>query len=161
MKTNTVRFGKRLCACFIAILMLLLSLSACGSKGKALITLNKDGYKGYHSYTQATFLTTGRVETERAKALREVVKYPEGKVVDITYGAFQIKYDALLQDERELPFVLDEISKKFGGMLYQGATSFWETAEGEADFSDAGSLCHGWSAIGCYVLDKYVKNLAK
>jgi hypothetical protein len=35
-------------------------------------------------------------------------------------------------------------------MLEQGATSFWETAKGEADFSGAGSLCHGWSALPIY-----------
>jgi hypothetical protein len=32
-------------------------------------------------------------------------------------------------------------------MLDQGATSFWETLRGWRDFSNAGSLCHGWSAI--------------
>jgi len=35
-------------------------------------------------------------------------------------------------------------------MLYAGATSFWETEMGEADFSGAGSLCHGWSAAPVY-----------
>ena len=106
------------------------------------------------------FLTTDLVPTERVKALREVLKYPEGKVVDITVGAYEVKYDALLRDPSQLSFVVEEICKKFGSMLYQGATSFWETAEGEADFDDAGSLCHGWAAVGCYVMDKYMKNLA-
>ena len=129
-------------------------------KGLYASYIGKDGLKGYHAYTQSIFLTTGAIKEDRAKVLREVLKYPQGKVVDITVGALQIKYDALLRDKTELPFVLDEICEIFGGMLYQGATSFWETAEGEADFSDAGSLCHGWAAIGCYVLDKYVKNLA-
>ena len=130
-------------------------------KGLYASYVSKDGFKGYHSYTQSIFLTTDLVEADRAKALREVIKYPQGKVVDITVGAFQIKYDALLRDPSELSFVIDEICSVFGGMLLQGATSFWETAEGEADFTDAGSLCHGWAAIGCYILDKYVKNLAK
>lgn len=42
-------------------------------------------------------------------------------------------------------------------MLFQGATSYWETSLGEADFDDTGSLCHGWSAVGCYVFDKYLQ----
>ena len=129
-------------------------------KGLYASYLCEDGYKGYHAYTQAIFLTTDLVPADRAKALREVLKYPEGKVVDITVGAYEVKYDALLRDPAELPFVIEEICTKFGGMLYQGATSFWETAEGEADFDDAGSLCHGWAAVGCYVMDKYMKNLA-
>jgi hypothetical protein len=32
-------------------------------------------------------------------------------------------------------------------MLKNGATSFWETINGEKDFGNAGSLCHGWSAL--------------
>jgi hypothetical protein len=35
-------------------------------------------------------------------------------------------------------------------MLENGATSFWETIEGEAAFDKAGSLCHGWSALPVY-----------
>ena len=41
-------------------------------------------------------------------------------------------------------------------MLRQGATSFWETRHGEADFAGAGSLCHGWSAIPAYFYGAYV-----
>ena len=40
-------------------------------------------------------------------------------------------------------------------MLRNGATTFWETEKGEADFDGAGSLCHGWSAIPLYVINKY------
>ncbi|MFQ7077041.1 MAG: hypothetical protein ACLRSW_03420 [Christensenellaceae bacterium] len=36
-------------------------------------------------------------------------------------------------------------------MLKRGATTFWETIKGEADFEGAGSLCHGWSAVPVYV----------
>ena len=40
-------------------------------------------------------------------------------------------------------------------MLYQGATTFWETEKGGWDFANAGSLCHGWSAIPVYVYFAY------
>lgn len=43
-------------------------------------------------------------------------------------------------------------------MLFNGATSFYETEYGEADFADAGSLCHGWSSVACYVFDKYLQS---
>ena len=41
-------------------------------------------------------------------------------------------------------------------MLEQGATSFWETIEGEADFDGAGSLCHGFSAYPAYLYQAYL-----
>lgn len=41
-------------------------------------------------------------------------------------------------------------------MLYSGATSFWETELGQADFDYAGSLCHGWSAIPAYFFGAYM-----
>ena len=40
-------------------------------------------------------------------------------------------------------------------MLFKGATSFWETQRGPWDFSDAGSLCHGWATIPIYIFHKY------
>jgi hypothetical protein len=40
-------------------------------------------------------------------------------------------------------------------MIAQGATTFWETADGAAAFSNAGSLCHGWSAIPVILYHKY------
>jgi phosphoribosylformylglycinamidine synthase len=58
-------------------------------------------------------------------------------------------------DENGLDFAINEMCDIFGGMLLEGSTSFWETTKGELDFSNAGSLCHGWAAVACYVLDKY------
>lgn len=66
------------------------------------------------------------------------------------------KYDALLAadpDNRE--FILNEIRELYGYMLDCGATSFWETIKGDADFSNAGSLCHGWSALPLYYYHKF------
>lgn len=48
--------------------------------------------------------------------------------------------------------VLAGIETTWGGMLDAGATTFWETINGASDFSNAGSLCHGWSAVPLYVL---------
>ena len=46
--------------------------------------------------------------------------------------------------------VLDEIRKDYKKMLNAGATSVWETIDGASAFDNAGSLCHGWSAIPIY-----------
>jgi hypothetical protein len=62
------------------------------------------------------------------------------------------RFDALLRSDREkyTPIILDEIDRTCLYMLRRGATTFWETIKGEADFDDAGSLCHGWSALPVY-----------
>ncbi|HAS81843.1 MAG TPA: hypothetical protein DCS43_04010 [Verrucomicrobia bacterium] len=48
--------------------------------------------------------------------------------------------------------VLAGIEATWGKMLEAGATTFWETSIGASDFHNAGSLCHGWSAVPVYVL---------
>ena len=61
-------------------------------------------------------------------------------------------YDALLKTDRAryAPWVIGDIDRRYEKMLAAGATSFWETEKGEQDFSRAGSLCHGWSAMPVY-----------
>ncbi|MBO5789189.1 MAG: hypothetical protein J6R42_04515, partial [Clostridia bacterium] len=61
-------------------------------------------------------------------------------------------YDALLVADKAqyTPYILADIDRKYKAMLDQGATSFWETEEGEQAFDNAGSLCHGWSAMPVY-----------
>jgi len=58
-------------------------------------------------------------------------------------------YDALLgiDQERYSDWVINDIDQTYSYMLEQGATSFWETIDGAKAFENAGSLCHGWSAI--------------
>lgn len=69
------------------------------------------------------------------------------------------KYEALLSNpDRYLPFVLDEIAEILGDMLYNNATTFWETTIGEDDFFKTASLCHGWSAIPVYVFGKFLND---
>lgn len=66
-------------------------------------------------------------------------------------------YDALLKNNKNQKFVLDDIKITYKAMLDQGATSFWETEEGESAFENAGSLCHGWSAIPAYYFAELLK----
>ena len=62
-------------------------------------------------------------------------------------------YDALLSiDESYKDYILKDIENKYSYMLENGATTFWETIEGWRAFTDAGSLCHGWSALPAYYL---------
>ncbi len=70
-------------------------------------------------------------------------------VVPNTLSMNGFRFDALLKADREhyAPIILNEIDTTYLSMLEQGATSFWETILGEKDFDNAGSLCHGWSAL--------------
>ena len=63
-------------------------------------------------------------------------------------------YDALLSfGDGYADYILNDIRRSYKNMLDAGATSFWETENGEADFDGAGSLCHGWSAMPVYYLN--------
>jgi hypothetical protein len=73
------------------------------------------------------------------------------RLVPATLSMLGYVYDALLAaDPNGKDFVRTDIREKWGSMLKRGATSFWETILGEADFGGAGSLCHGWSAMPVY-----------
>lgn len=65
-------------------------------------------------------------------------------------------YDALLKaDENNKEYIIEDIRKQYGYMLEKGATSFWETMLAGDDFDNAGSLCHGWSALPIYYYNKF------
>ena len=78
-------------------------------------------------------------------------------LVPATLSMLAFVYDTILAHDAEngKKFVLDDIYKNYIYMLSCGATSFWETIKGEADFHNAGSLCHGWSAIPVYYFNKF------
>jgi hypothetical protein len=121
------------------------------------------GGEKYHAYTQAMALASGAVkDEERIKYICKVLRKPEKYgVVEMTLAYFPLKYDVLIEYDDGLEFVIEQICEVFGGMLFEGATSYWETALGEMDFTSAGSLCHGWASVACYILDKYYQPLRK
>lgn len=69
------------------------------------------------------------------------------------------KYDALLMVNKEKykDAVLREIRDTYKVMLKAGSTTVWETIEGATAFENAGSLCHGWSAIPVYYYHLFEK----
>ncbi|MBR6739569.1 MAG: hypothetical protein IKM04_00670 [Clostridia bacterium] len=75
----------------------------------------------------------------------------DNTLIPATLSMLAYVYDALLlRDENGRDYVLNDIREKYGYMLGKGATSFWETIDGASAFNDAGSLCHGWSALPIY-----------
>lgn len=96
-----------------------------------------------------------RLTSEQLDSLRAKMVTP-GALVPASLGMKLYKFNALdqlLGDQGQQS--LDIIRDEWGYMLSQGATSFWETIKGDADFDDAGSLCHGWAATpAAYLLSE-------
>ena len=103
-----------------------------------------------------TNLPVVKVPLDEGKNARvgDVLESTDGilPVVGITLSMTTLVYDALLLTDREKyrDFVLTDIDRRWGRMLDAGATSFWETMLGQEGFGNAGSLCHGWSAMPIY-----------
>lgn len=112
---------------------------------------------GKHGLSQVLMLAAG--ETYREELLRNILtdRFPR-----VTVGFLSIQYDTVLERDIKLKnWVRKDIERIFGGMLEKGATSFFETEKGEADFNGAGSLCHAWAAVPAYIYQKYFMDESK
>lgn len=89
----------------------------------------------------------GREIAERIVRERE-------SLTDVSLSMNCYFYDALLSvDKSYKDYIMKDIEEKYSYMLSCGATTFWETIEGASAFDNAGSLCHGWSALPIYYFD--------
>lgn len=88
---------------------------------------------------------------------REICKkITNGFVSESSLSLKCFMYDALLKTSAEYKdYILEDIRKKYGHMLSCGATAAWETIDGAVAFGNAGSLCHGWSAMPIYYYHKF------
>lgn len=94
---------------------------------------------------------------ENPNYLRKILS-EKNNLIPFSLSSSLYKYQVLLQDKKYNDIVLDEIREIWGGMLLEGATTFFETRNGADDFEFAGSLCHGWSAVPVYVYHKIFGN---
>ena len=116
-------------------------------------------YAGEKIFTElgsALSVLSGIADGETAKKISETLCVDSARV-KASLSAKCFVYDALLKadENRYLERVLTDIKTVWGRMLDAGAECFWETELGWHDFSDAGSLCHGWSALPVYYIAKY------
>ena len=87
-------------------------------------------------------------------AVAERLVNERDSLTDVSLSMNSYFYDALLSfGDKYKAYMLSDIEEKYGYMLDCGATTFWETIEGWHAFFDAGSLCHGWSALPVYCFD--------
>ncbi len=68
-------------------------------------------------------------------------------------------YDVLISVDKAKykDYIIGDIDRVCEYQLNHGATTFWETELGEADFNNAGSLCHAWCAYAVYYYKKLLK----
>lgn len=91
---------------------------------------------------------------------RVLVRLTDHTLVPITVSYSIFQFDALMtRPEIYSRWVFDHVAEVWGSMLYRNATSFWETIVGAWDFSNAGSLCHGWSAVPIYLYYAYAMGI--
>ncbi len=105
----------------------------------------------YSELVNSLAVLCGAAKGQEAKRICEILA-GNHELTKTSLSMVCFKYDALLKTDKEKYrfFVLHDIEKKYKVMLDAGATSFWETELGEADFCGAASLCHGWSAMPVY-----------
>lgn len=105
-----------------------------------------------HELTQALAICCGAAENT---GILDRLLENHG-LIKSTLSTSIFKYEALLSAGKQYQdAVLEEIADIWGKMLFAGADTLWEVAEGASAFWDAGSLCHGWSAVPVYLLYKY------
>ena len=105
--------------------------------------------------TNALAILSGVADTEAAKRIAKKLTEDDG-LVDASLSMRAFLYDALISVDREKysPYVLADIERIYAPMLKTGNNTVWETELGDADFDNAGSLCHGWSAIPIYYFNE-------
>ncbi len=87
---------------------------------------------------------------------RVLTRLTDDSLVPVTLAYSIFQFEALMtRPETYSRWVFDHVADVWGDMLSQNATTFWETIKGAWDFSNAGSLCHGWSAVPLYLYYAY------
>lgn len=102
--------------------------------------------------TQALAVLAGAGEDRmRDAALTRMVRSDSGLAGPGLSQSFYTFEALMMAKEKYGAKVVADIERIWGRMLKAGATTFWETINGASDFGNAGSLCHGWSAVPVYV----------
>ena len=108
----------------------------------------------YAAFSNALAVLSGSAEFVKEDIAKAIVS---GKLQKTSLAMKIFEYDALFSvSEDYRGYILSDFSRDYGYMLNRGATSFWETLEGEKLYGGAGSLCHGWSALPIAYIAKFL-----
>lgn len=116
------------------------------------MVVNSTADHGHSELVQALAILCGALNEDESAVLANRLTDEKSTLTCVTLSMMCFKYDALLKVDasRYRSWILSDIDHRYSRMLEAGATSFWETEKGEADFDRAGSLCHGWSSMPVY-----------
>ena len=104
------------------------------------------GEKQYSELGNSAAILAGLCDKNESIFIAE--KMSEFEMAECSLSCKCFKYDAMLvADSSFITAVKNEIRSTYKLMIDAKATSVWEVIEGESAFDNAGSLCHGWSAI--------------
>ncbi|MBD0366454.1 MAG: hypothetical protein ICV53_10175 [Flavisolibacter sp.] len=132
---------------------------------QAFIHSRKDSQpnKQVTRYANMFAMMFGYLDPVKTEAVKNNVLMND-KVLKITTPYMRFYELAALAEAGQQAFVLKEVKNYWGGMLKEGATSFWEvynpTEKGVEHLAMYGrpfgrSLCHAWGASPLYLLGKY------
>ena len=119
-------------------------------KEKGLLR-NRTDKEDYSELVNSLAILCNVVSGKEAENISSILA-SDNNLTKVSLSMKCFKYDALIETDKDKykDYILNDIKGVYQMMLDAGATSFWETEEGEKDFADAGSLCHGWSAMPVY-----------
>ena len=110
-----------------------------------------------HALTQGLMLYVGAVPPGYEGKVYESIKGET--LIPASLSMTIYVFEGLLKRGDNRAYVLSEIDRIWGDMVWDGAKTFWETDAGADDFWRAGSLCHGWSALPIYMFNQYYPEL--
>ena len=117
---------------------------------KKLFTMNV-GKEEYTALGNSLAVLAEIVTGKDAEALCDRIF--SGELVESSLSMKILTYQALMNTDTDKyrEFILSEIRKNYTKMLDAGSTTVWETIDGSSAFRNAGSLCHGWSAVPIWI----------
>ena len=112
---------------------------------------NADAFISLSVLGNSIAILCGACEKDKSGAVCEKL-WNDASLTPVSLSMKCFFYDASLLVDREYyrTFILEDIEKCYLPMVEYGVGTVWETEIGERDFSRAGSLCHGWSALPIY-----------
>ena len=108
----------------------------------------RSGTRHFSKLANSVCILAGVTDRDSASRIADML-LSDTDIVDASLSMRGFFYDALIETDKDKykGYILDEIDKTYTPMLEFGNGTVWETVLGESDFDNAGSLCHGWSAI--------------
>ena len=112
---------------------------------------DRNGEVSYSVLGNSIAILCGACEKDKAENLCGKL-WMDSSLTPVSLSMKCFFYDACLCVDREKyrSYILEDIEKCYRPMVEYGVGTVWETEIGEKDFKNAGSLCHGWSALPIY-----------